>query len=178
MLASALLLIGVASLAADRPPSGEDVDELRSVVLPQTIPRDCLSLPVGQHALLVSMERLQALVRAEPGHWKTDAERVASIRADQARALIALAGSVRDASRCRVSSVAFKALPPNVLHLLVDELEAGQVACITRRSGVFRERLEVRYLGSRCGPHCGRGDILVRVPGDDQLLFAVNWWVS
>lgn len=172
LLASAMLC-GL-SLAFARPPVGANIDERREIALVRTLPKACLSLSFGEFSLLISGEKIKSLIHAKPDKWRSEPERLATIAAGRAQALLSMSSGSADSSGCQVISAS---VPEDVKYLLVSEIEEGSVAVVDLKSGAFLEHVVVHYLAASCGPSCGRGDILVRLP-DGKLLLGVNWWVS
>jgi hypothetical protein len=161
------------SFAFDRPSEGVDVDERREVRLLRSPPKACLSLPFGDFALLLSVDRMNSLIYAEPEKWSSEPERLAAIAARRAAALLSVPRRPADSLSCQALAAP---IPEEVKFLLINEIEEGAAAIVNSRSGAFLERVEVHYIAVRCGSLCGHGDILVRAPG--QVLFGVRWWDS
>ena len=160
---------------AARPAAGQEVDESRSIELQVELPRPCIAVPGGQATVLLPRRELERLATGAPTAWTTEAERQALIQGRRAAALLKAtgAGSTADANGCQTLQ---GPADSDAQHLVADFLERGAASVLL--SGKAQPRITVRYLGSKCGPTCGRGDILFHVPGEPGPFFAVSWWVS
>jgi len=161
---------------ADRPPAGTDVDQTRTVAQRQQPAADCLA--VAFEGVTVRLDR-QALARqaaARPARWRTEAERLALIEADRAAALLSAAADAADAHGCaqRVEAPLGAAAQAVVLAAL----ENGSAAVYVKEAAEPVPAVAIRYLGSRCGPTCGRGHIMVSVPGARAPFLVQEWWVA
>ena len=64
------------------------------------------------------------------------------------------------------------------LYLVLDEVEDGAVSARMTDSGQAIYRLEIRYLGTRCGSRCGMGVISIRLPNESASELDISWWIS
>lgn len=174
-LAALALMSSIPPAQATRPAAGQDVDESRSIELPGELPRPCIAVPGGQATVLLSRRELEQMVAGAPTAWTTEAERQALIQGRRAAALLKAASDKSTADPNGCQSLQGPA-DSDAQHLVADFLERGAASVLL--SGKAQPRITVRYLGSKCGPTCGRGDILFRVPGEPGPVFMVPWWVS
>lgn len=174
-LATLALMSSIPPAQAARPAAGQEVDESRSIELQVELPRPCIAVPGGQATVLLPRHELERLATGAPTAWTTEAERQALIQGRRAAALLKAtgAGSTADANGCQTLQ---GPADSDAQHLVADFLERGAASVLS--SGKAQPRITVRYLGSKCGPTCGRGDILFHVPGEPGPFFAVSWWVS
>ena len=174
-LAALALMSSIPPAQATRPAAGQEVDESRSIELPGELPRPCIAVPGGQATVLLSRRELEQMVAGAPTAWTTEAERQALIQGRRAAAVLKAAGdgSTADANGCQALQ---GPADSDAQHLVADFLERGIASVLL--SGKAQPRITVRYLGLKCGPTCGRGDILFLVPGEPGPFFVVPWWVS
>jgi hypothetical protein len=171
--AIALVLALSAHAQGGRPLPGVDVDETRSVKLPVQIPRACVAIFLGTARVFIDTTELQSLAGLKQSDWHTEPERLAQIRANRAAVILASLAADPGADGCRSAS---SQLPPEGDFLVAELLEEGK-AVVRDEHGAFAPIILVRYVGRRCGPLCGRGDILLSVPQSAPFL-AISWWVS
>ena len=158
-----------------RPSAGIDVDETRSVALAATPASPCISLTSAEAVVVVARAAIDALAAATPARWTTEEERLALIAGKRAKGVLDKLSAAPDASGC-------VALPApadgEALTLLLAMLERGDATVVDRRSGRAVASVDIRYLGMRCGPRCGRGTITVALPDRGPMFMRVDWWVS
>lgn len=173
-----LLLMTAAMGQADvtRPPSGVDVDETRVVALRRDMPLPCVSVVVDGATVMLSRADLEAAEAARPTEMRTDAERMARVRSGRAAALLSAVSPPKGPGAC--AEVAGTALDSQGQQLLLDWIENGRAMVRLQAMGEALSTVRVRYLGQRCGPMCGRGDITVSLPQGTRPFLAVSWWVS
>ncbi len=100
---------------------------------------------------------------------------MAFITARRAQAILDLvSGSIDSAGCARLAA----SIPSESLYLLTSLLEAGQAAVISTRSHALLPEIGIRYVGMRCGPRCGRGEIMFLLSDSDEILFVMPWWAS
>lgn len=63
------------------------------------------------------------------------------------------------------------------MYLVLEQIENGRAAIFADNDKPVRT-VQIRYLGMRCGEHCGRGDIFVSVPDAPCPFLVLNWWAS
>lgn len=174
-----LLLAPLTTLCAKsaRPPSGETVNEVRTVALQHVIAGPCAAVSTGRLTLYLSLDRLRQHAK-RPSVYPAglpEEERLARIFAGRVRGLLAKLGQVPDRDGCLPVQ---GPLGADEFYAIVDEIEEGAVAAKLNQSGAALTALELRFVGMRCAPLCGRGDIIVGIPGEQGAEIAVNWWVS
>lgn len=174
-----LLLAPLPALSAKpaRPPSGETVNEVRTVALQRAIVGPCAAVSTGRLTLHLSLERLRQHA-GRPSVYPAglpEEERLARIFAGRVRGLLAKLGQVPDRDGCLPVQ---GPLGAEEFYAIVDEIEEGAVAAKLNRSGAVLTALDLRYVGMRCEPLCGRGDIIVGIPAETGAEIVVNWWVS
>lgn len=165
-----------ASTPPERPPAGTEVDETRSVAQRPRAPASCLSVQLNGVTVLLDRDALARQAAAKPTQWKTEAERMALIEGRRAAALLEATGTARDTHGCMQVT---QALDGEDQSVLLAHLERGQATVLA--PGAAKEAVaavSIRYLGTRCGPTCGRGHIMVSVPGQPRPFLVADWWVS
>ncbi|MBD9391477.1 hypothetical protein IB243_04030 [Acidovorax sp. ACV01] len=171
MLASTLIL----AVPVNRPASGIDVDEIRTVVQRPKPPTDCLSITLSGVTVLLDRQELARKAAFQPFPWTTEAERLALIESRRASALLSAAATVKGENGCRqVNGV----LDGEATAMVLVALESGSSAVLLDGSKAPVTAVTIRYLGTRCGPLCGRGHIMVYVPGQSRPFLVQDWWVS
>ncbi|RZJ62424.1 MAG: hypothetical protein EON49_02250 [Acidovorax sp.] len=180
----ALMLVSTALTAAPvvRPPSGTDVDETRMVSQRTAPPQPCIAVPLGRVTVLLDPQELAVRAAARPAQWTTESERMALIEGQRAAALLAAAtatvppnGSTATAHGC---SHTVTTLDAQAQYTLLAALEAGSATVLVAGDKRPAAAVAIRYLGTRCGPLCGRGLIMVSVPGQSAPFLVQDWWVS
>lgn len=178
----ALLIVGPsAALAAapERPPAGTEVDETRTVAQRPRAPDACLSLLVGGVTVLLDRDALARQAAAKPAQWKTEAERMALIEGRRAAALLEAATPASGPKDGHGCSQVTQALDGEDQSVLLAHLERGQATVLAPGGGKEAvAAVAIRYLGTRCGPTCGRGHIMASVPGQARPFLVADWWVS
>lgn len=163
------------ALAAQRPPSGEDVSQIRTVNLQAHSPAQCASVLTRKLTLHLSVGRLTEKAGFTSSHVGSESERLAAISAQRAQALLAKLTGPRDQDGCLTLK---SKLDDEDLYLVLDEVEDGAVFAKITDSGQKIYRLEIRYLGTRCGSHCGMGIISIRLPNESANELDISWWTS
>lgn len=154
------------------PPAGVDVDAERTFTLPTRAPEPCLSATVDGVSFLLPREELKRMTTAA-GPAGTEAYEQALGDAQRAKRFLALeTAKEMDRYGCVPLAKPLKSDPYLVLHLL----EAGKAAVAV--AGKLNPQVIVRYMGSRCGPGCGHGEMLVYLPEGRRLLLSLFWWVA
>ena len=173
----ALMLVSTALTAAPvvRPPSGTDVDETRMVSQRTAPPQPCIAVPLGRVTVLLDPQELAARAAARPAQWTTESERMALIEGQRAAALLAAATATATAHGC---SHTVTTLDAQAQYTLLAALEAGSATVLLAGDKRPAAAVAIRYLGTRCGPLCGRGHIMVSVPGQSAPFLVQDWWVS
>lgn len=163
----------------ERPPAGTDVDETRTVAQRSRAPADCLSVVLEGVTVVLDRDALARQAAARPAQWKTEAERMALIEGRRAAALLQAASpaqGTRDGTGCRHQVT--QTLDSEDLFVVLAHLERGAAMVLPAGATQPLPAVAIRYLGQRCGPLCGRGSILVHVPGQQQPFMATHWWAS
>ena len=171
MLASTVLL----AAPVDRPASGTDVDETRTVTQRFEPPPDCLSITLSGVTVLLDRQELARKAAVQSSPWTTEAERLALIEGKRASALLSAATTVKDENGCRQIH---GALDGEAKAVVLAALESGFSMVLLDGSKALVAAVAIRYLGTRCGPLCGRGHIMVYVPGQNRPFLVQDWWVS
>lgn len=161
--------------APERPPVGTDVDETRTVAQRSRAPADCLSVVLEGVTVLLDRDALARQAAARPAQWKTEAERMALIEGRRAAALLQ-AASLADGADCRHQVT--QTLDGEDQYVVLAHLERGAAVVLPAGTKQPLPAVAIRYLGSRCGPLCGRGSILVHVPGQQRPFLVAHWWAS
>lgn len=117
------------------------------------------------------------MVEAAPVSWTSEPQRLALIQGQRAAQLLrAAAGSnSSDAAGCDALQ---GPADSDTQYLMAEFLERGTASVLLSGKGQLEPKITVRYLGIRCGPTCGRGDILFHLPGDPKPFLVASWWVS
>jgi hypothetical protein len=171
MLASTLLL----AAPVDRPASGTDVDETRTVAQRPKPPPDCLSITLSGVTVLLDRQELARKAAVPSSPWTTEAERLARIESQRASALLSAATTVKGENGCTQVN---GALDGEAKAMVLAALESGASTVLVNDSKHPIAAVAIRYLGTRCGPLCGRGHIMVYVPGQSRPFLVQDWWVS
>lgn len=174
LLAAAMSPVGRAE--AMRPPAGTDVDETRVVSARPQMPAPCVAVVFEGATVVLSRTGLEAQAAGNPAQIATDADRVARVESLRASALLSAVVAPRAANDC--AEVAGAALGPEGRGVVLDALENGRALVRDDARGAVVPTVRIRYLGQRCGPMCGRGEIMVTLPQGDRPFLAVSWWVS
>lgn len=172
----ALALAAGISAAAERPPVGVAVDEIRTVRLPAKPPENCMSLATNGVTLLLDKAKFEAQAGFSLGRqWQTEEERLAFIAANRAKALLAQLTGERDARGCERLKPGD---PGEAIYPIAEALEAGSAAVALPPDGQLLETIRVHYLAFRAGPHSGHGDILFILPDSGRMFWQMPWWAS
>ncbi len=162
--------------APGRPPAGTDVDETRTVAQRSRAPVDCLSVALEGVTVLLDRDALTRQAAARPAQWKTEAERMALIEGRRAAALLQAASPAKGGSRgCHQVT---QTPDGEDQFVVLAHLERGAAAVLPAGATQPLPAVAIRYLGQRCGPLCGRGNILVHVPGQQRPFMVTHWWAS
>lgn len=175
-MAASPLAHGTAT-APERPPAGTDVDETRTVAQRSRAPADCLSVVLEGVTVLLDRSELSRQAGAKPAQWKTEAERMALIEGRRAAALLQAASPAPGGSLGGCHEVK-QTLDSEDQSVVLAHLERGAAAVLPAGATQPAPAVAIRYLGTRCGPSCGRGHIMVSVPGQPRPFLVANWWVS
>lgn len=175
-------MAGLCALAASghaglpRPPAGTDVDETRLVSARPRMPAPCVAVLYEGATVVMSRRELEALATERPETVHGDADRLARVRSGRAAALLSTLEPPRSPGAC--AEVAGAALGAEGDQVVLDWLENGRAMVREPLQGQAVSTVRIRYLGQRCGPMCGRGDITVSLPEGARPFLAVSWWVS
>ncbi|CAN7395089.1 hypothetical protein LJR066_002301 [Acidovorax sp. LjRoot66] len=162
--------------APERPPAGTDVDETRTVAQRTRAPADCLSVVLEGVTVLLDRSELSRQAHAKPTQWKTEAERMALIEGRRAAALLQAAAPAQGGSpACHPVT---QTLDGDDQFVVLAHLERGAAAVLPAGATQPVPSVTIRYLGQRCGPLCGRGSIMVSIPGQPQPFMVTHWWAS
>lgn len=171
MLASTLLL----AAPVDRPAPGTDVDETRTVSQRSEPPADCLATTWSGVTVLLDRQELVRKAAVPSFPWTTETERLALIEGRRAAALLSAASTLKGENGCaQIGGV----LDGEAKALVFAALENGSSMVLVSGSKAPVPTVAIRYLGMSCGPLCGRGHIMVYVPGQGRPFLALDWWVS
>ncbi len=161
-----------------RPPAGTDVDETRTVAQRTRAPADCLSVVLEGVTVLLDRSELNRQANAKPAQWKTEAERMALIEGRRAAALLQAATPAKGGSSNPGCHAVTQTLDGEDQFVVLAHLERGAAAVLPEGTTQPVPAVAIRYLGQRCGPLCGRGSILVSVPGQPRPFMVTHWWAS
>lgn len=170
--------------APTRPAAGTDMDETRTVAQRSRAPADCLSVVLEGVTVLLDRAELGRQAHARPTQWKTEAERMALIEGRRAAALLQAAtppakggqgGQQGGPQGCHQVT---QTLDGEDQFVVLAHLERGAAAVLPQGATQPVPAVAIRYLGQRCGPLCGRGSIMVSVPGQPRPFLATHWWAS
>lgn len=174
-LAALFIVTGAVHAQSVRPPAGVNVTETRVVRLPSRFDGPCIAVQLENGTVNLSRAELEGILNATPATWQTEAERLALVRGKRAGRLISALTSSTTADGCGI------AMATNLAdegYLMLELLEEGH-AVVRTKEGMLVPEIQVRYLGHRCGPLCGSGDILIIVPSSPwPPLLGLQWWVS
>lgn len=159
-----------------RPPAGTDVDESRMVSARPQIPAPCVAVRYDTVKVVMSRRDLEALAAQRPEDLRTDADRVQRVQSSRAAALLSTVDPPKGADDC--AEVAASALGADAERVVLDWLENGRALVRDELKGEAVPAVRVRYVGQRCGPLCGRGEIRVSLPEGDRPFLVMSWWVS
>ena len=159
----------------DRPASGVEVDETRTVVQRTKPSPDCLSVTLNGVIVLLDRKELVKKAVAQSSHWTTETERLALIEGQRASALLSAATGGKGEKGCAQID---RALDTEAKAMVLAALESGFSTVFASDSKLPIAAVAIRYLGTRCGPLCGRGHIMVYVPGQSRPFLVQEWWVS
>lgn len=178
VLSCALFLITSAMSHAEvtRPPAGTDVDETRVVSARPQMPAPCVAVVFEGATVVLSRNDLEAQVARNPAQLTNDEDRIARVESLRASALLSAVVAPKAAQAC--AEVASAALGPEGLSVVLDSLENGRALVRDEARGTVVPTVRIRYFGQRCGPLCGRGEIMVSLPEGERPFLAVSWWVS
>ena len=160
---------------AVRPPAGVTVDQTRTVDLPAAPPRPCIAVAFQDVTVLLDKAAVERLAAGVSARGTTEREREAFVAAAQAQALL----SQLSTAAARTESGCFAVAGPlsaDAEYAVLSTLEAGAASVKDRASGQMAAAVRIRYLGERCGPLCGQGEILVYLPAARQPFLVLSWW--
>jgi len=156
-----------------RPPAGTNVDETRVVQLRKFNDEPCISITVGEAAILLQKAEIESLANAKPATWKSEDERIARINGLKAEELLSRLSSSPDSYGCLVAAKA--SLSNDATWLVLRQLELGAAAL--RLGGKYVSSVRIRYFGTK-GDKFGIGSVSVSLPDGAGLLFVVLWWIT
>lgn len=165
-----------ANPAPERPSAGTDVDESRTVAQRTRAPADCLSVVLDGATVLLDRSELSRQANAKSTQWKTEAERMALIEGRRAAVLLQAASPTRAGNPA--CHQVMQTLDGDDQFVVLAHLERGAAAVLPAGATQPVPAVTIRYLGQRCGPLCGRGNIMVSVPGQQRPFLVTHWWAS
>ncbi len=160
---------------ASRPPAGVDVDQKMEIRLLDTVPSPCISIRQSSVLILIPRSIIEASAANSPDPKTSEQARLAFIESTRAKGMLAQVVGQIDSSGC--APVAGR-LSPDIQFLLASLLESGSAHLRDADSNAPIPSATVHYLGQRCGPTCGRGQILFSVAGKSTTFLVIDWWVS
>ncbi len=176
-LVSALWLITPVSQAdVTRPPAGTNVDETRAVSARPQMPAPCVAVAYDGVTVVLSRADLEAQAARNPVQLQSDEDRIARVESLRAAALLSTVAAPKAEGDC--AQVAWEALGPDGRSVVLNALESGRAMVRDEIRGAVVPSVRIRYVGERCGPMCGRGDITVALPDGQRPFLSVSWWVS
>jgi hypothetical protein len=159
-----------------RPPAGADVDETRVVSARPQMPPPCVAVLYDGVTVVMSRRDLEAEAAHRAEDIRTDADRVQRVRSSRAAALLSTLVPPQGAGEC--AEVAASALGADAGRVVLDWLENGRALVRDELKGEVMPTVRIRYVGERCGPLCGRGEIRVSLPEGERPFLVASWWVS
>ena len=179
-----LALCGVLAMTASpwshaevtRPPAGVAVNETRVVSARGQMPEPCVAVVFDGVTVVLSRTDLEAQAARRPEQILSDEDRVARVESSRASALLSTVLAPKAGVGC--AEVAAAALGADARSVVLSWLENGRALVRDEAKGTVVPTVRVRYVGERCGPLCGRGDIMVSLPEGDRPFLTVSWWVS
>jgi hypothetical protein len=175
LLAAVFGTAAAAGTVVNEPEAGVSLDVWHTAPLLQEPPRPCLAWHHQGAALLVPRGDLESLVTSRPSRWQSEKERQALIDGDAAAWLLASAAPAGDSLGCETLP---DTLTGDGQALLLRRIRLGRAAVVETHGGRTLPSLRLRYLGDRCGPLCGHGEILIHLPGRDHPWLMLPWWRS
>lgn len=174
LLAMLICSVGSASAESGRPVPGRDVDRTHTIRLLKAAPSPCVEISFGSISVALSHPDLQILANSSPGQSRREAERLGKIRGKRAAELLEALKPNTRLSDCvgRADGTA----GVEWIHLVLELIENGRAAVFADNETI--RIVQIRYLGMRCGEHCGRGDIFVSIPDAPRPFLVLNWWAS
>lgn len=159
-----------------RPPAGIDVNETHIVQLPTVIPSSCISIASSKGTIFLDKAKLEELVASKPQKWTNKSEREKVIEATRAEKLLTTLSQTRNSDNCFTPE---DPTSTDIQYVVLREVENSNAAIKVSRTKEMTPSASVTYMGSRCGNLCGRGDILINIPNENNTpFFSVVWWVS
>jgi 2-methylaconitate cis-trans-isomerase PrpF len=177
-LGCALAMAGITTSRAEvtRPPAGTDIDETRVVSARPQLPAPCVAVRYDAVTVVLARQDLDAQAAQRPEALETDADRIARVESIRAAALLSTLVPPKTAGDC--AEVAASALGADAGRVVLDWLENGRALVRDERKGAVVPTVRIRYVGQRCGPLCGHGEIRVSLPDGAQPFLVASWWVS
>lgn len=173
----ALLIGSFGSTSAEsrRPVPGRDVDRTQTIRLLEATPSPCAEVSFGPISVALSHPDLQTLANSSPRQSRSEVKRIGEIRGKRAAELLEALKPKARLSDCvgRADGTA----GADWTYLVLELVENGRAAVFAENDKPVRS-VQIRYLGIRCGEHCGRGDIFVSVPDAPRPFLVLNWWAS
>jgi hypothetical protein len=132
-----------------RPEIRRDADETFVVAAPRQVDLPCVAVDVVAARVLVSRKLLDALAGAPAvsAQWKNDAQRMAMIRGDRARELLARAKPGKGIECAERAS----GISGNVQYLVGELLVSGNAAVVDEKGARVTEKFRVNYRASAAG---------------------------
>ncbi|MGV2114196.1 hypothetical protein ACQZ46_23375 [Agrobacterium salinitolerans] len=166
---------GSTSAESGRPVPGLDVDRTQTIRLLEATPSPCAEVSFGPISVALLHPDLQTLANSSPRQSRSEVERLGGIRGKRAAELLEALKP-----KARLSDCVGKAdgtAEADWTYLVLELVENGRAAVFADNDKPVRS-VQIRYLGMRCGEHCGRGDIFVSVPDAPRPFLQLNWWAS
>ncbi len=175
VLALLIASFGSTSAESGRPVPGLDVDRTQTIRLLEATPAPCAEVSFGSISVALSHPYLETLANSSRGQSRSEAERLRGIRGKRAEELLEVLKPKARLSDCvgRADGTA----GADWTYLVLELIENGRAAVFTDNEKPVRT-VQIRYLGMRCGDHCGRGDIFVSIPDAPRPFLVLNWWAS
>lgn len=164
-----------ASAESGRPAPGRDVDRTQTIRLLEAPPSPCAEISFGSISVALSHSDVRILANSSPRQSRNEAERRREIRSKRATALLEVLKPNARLSDC--VGRADGAAGADWMYLVLEQIENGRAAVFADNDKPVRT-IQIRYLGMRCGEHCGRGDIFISIPDAPRPFLALNWWAS
>ncbi|QBJ16408.1 hypothetical protein EYD00_23305 (plasmid) [Agrobacterium sp. 33MFTa1.1] len=167
--------LGSTSAESGRPMPGGDVDRTQTIRLLEATPAPCAEASFGLISVALSHADLETLANSSPRQPRSEADRLGKIRGKRAEELLEALKPTARLSDCVGRADGNAGV--DWTYLVLELIENGIAAVFTDNGKPVRT-VQIRYLGMRCGDHCGRGDIFVSTPDAPRPFLILNWWAS
>ncbi len=150
---------------------GRTVDVSRAFELPLNAPQPCIAVMTKGAAILLPKSELEHLVQSEHGDQATkNIESVSAFyRASQAKRILSLASAEMAQYGCATGIARVEALR-DAAGLVVDMLQAGNVAVVDANTGKLASQIVINYESYKDPGWGGSGSIHAYLPDDWEAV--------